>query len=399
MNNRSNQILAGVLLACLALLCPCSCTMIEDDLSDCPTGLFVRFVYDYNTRRADMFKDHVGYVTLYVYDENGNKMAERSVTEQTPGQPLRKYGYSIHFTPDELPAGRYRLLAVAMQKDWDKAQSVAGARYSRSEARDASSFTVTLGHQEDADSETGFHAVSSEAPLDTLWHTLKVMSHAPQDGIAVPDIDRTHAPYSVYPLEEQFVSIQSNRATYATVSLIRDTKHLNITLRQIDLPDAVSHKDYEISISADNAVVAHDNSVITGTPLLYTPYAAWTTYVDDSGLHTGFAAASRTDDIRHTAHYNIMFNRLMMPASPLAPDGARLTIRNRNNGKIVADINLPYVLAEGRTAYEYGYQPQEYLDREYDYNLDFILKGDTWLYCDIRIDVLSWTRRVQNHEF
>lgn len=396
MNDRSNHMFAAVLLACLALLCPCSCTMIEDDISDCPTGLFVRFVYDYNTSRADMFKDHVGYVTLYVYDENGNKIAERSVTARTPGQSLRTYGYSIHFTPDELPAGRYRLLALAMQKDWDEAHSAEGARYSRSETGDASSLTVVLGHQEEADSETGLHAVSAEAPLDTLWHTLKVMSHAPQDGIAVPDIDGTRAPYSVYPLEEQLVSIENNRATYATVSLIRDTKHLNITLRQTEQPDAVSHEDYEISISDDNAVVAHDNSVITGTPLLYTPYAAWTTYVDDSGLHAGFAA-SRADDIRHTAHYNIMFNRLMMPESPA--DGARLTIRNRSNGKVVADMNLPYILAEGRTAYEYGYQPQEYLDREYDYNLDFILKGDTWLYCEIRIDVLSWARRVQNHEF
>jgi len=373
--------------------------MIEDDISDCPTGLFVRFVYDYNISRADMFKDHVGYVTLYVYDENGNKIAERSVTDQPSGQSLHTYGYSIHFSPDELPAGRYRLMAVAMQKDWDVANSADGARYSRNGDGKASSFTVTLGHREEADPETGLHAVSAQAPLDTLWHTLKVMSHAPKDGIDVPELDRTHAPYSVYPLEDQFVSIENNRATYATVSLIRDTKHLNITLRQIDDPDAISHKDYEINITADNAAVAHDNSVISGTPLLYTPYAAWTTYVDDGGINTVFAASSRSDDIRHTAHYNIMFNRLMIPGSPMDPDAARLTIRNRNNGKIVADINLPYILAEGRTAYEYGYKPQEYLDREYDYNLDFILKGDKWLYCDIRIDVLSWARRVQNHEF
>lgn len=48
-----------------------SCTMIEDDVTDCPTGLYVRFVYDYNTQRADMFRDHVGHVKLYVYDEIG----------------------------------------------------------------------------------------------------------------------------------------------------------------------------------------------------------------------------------------------------------------------------------------------------------------------------------------
>ena len=62
-------------------------------------------------------------------------------------------------------------------------------------------------------------------------------------------------------------------------------------------------------------------------------------------------------------------------------------------------MNLPYILAQGRTAYEYIYPPQEYLDREHDYHLDFLLKGDSWAYCDIVINVLSWSKRVQNHEF
>ena len=34
-----------------------SCDMMTEDLSDCPTGLYVNFVYDYNIQRADMFKD------------------------------------------------------------------------------------------------------------------------------------------------------------------------------------------------------------------------------------------------------------------------------------------------------------------------------------------------------
>ena len=37
-----------------------SCDMMTEDLSDCPTGLYVNFVYDYNIQRADMFKDHDG---------------------------------------------------------------------------------------------------------------------------------------------------------------------------------------------------------------------------------------------------------------------------------------------------------------------------------------------------
>ena len=82
-----------------------SCGWMEEDLSDCPTGLYVNFVYDYNIQQADMFKDHVGSVTLYVYDES-----ERLVASKTMGEgQLSTYGSYIHFTEDELaPDHTYR---------------------------------------------------------------------------------------------------------------------------------------------------------------------------------------------------------------------------------------------------------------------------------------------------
>ncbi|MCI5451463.1 FimB/Mfa2 family fimbrial subunit, partial [bacterium] len=71
-----------------------SCSMMEEDRSDCPTGLYVRFVYDYNTQRADMFKDHVGYVKVYVFDETGRKVAEKSIANTSASLPLSQYGYA-----------------------------------------------------------------------------------------------------------------------------------------------------------------------------------------------------------------------------------------------------------------------------------------------------------------
>lgn len=75
-----------------------SCDMMKEDRDDCPTGLYVNFVYDYNIQRADMFKDHVGSVTLYVFDESDKLVAQRTVN----GSELSVYGYNIHFTEDEL---------------------------------------------------------------------------------------------------------------------------------------------------------------------------------------------------------------------------------------------------------------------------------------------------------
>ncbi|WP_289863514.1 FimB/Mfa2 family fimbrial subunit [uncultured Duncaniella sp.] len=267
---------------------------------------------------------------------------------------------------------------------------------------------ITLDHDPDVIPGTQQHLVDHKSlPLDTLWHTLKVQSHAPTDGVAPMPMQRTSRPYSVYPLDEQYVTVTDNMATYATISLVRDTKHLNITMRHLDFPDDVFHHDYEVTIVDDNATLLHDNALAPSDSLRYTPYAAWTSRFTDGGVivdPTVPRATSQADDdapdglrYQRTAHYNLMFNRLMYNDD--AARSAMLQVRNLNSGKVVARINLPYMLAEGRAAYElYGYSPQEYLDREYDYHLNLFLKGESWAYCDIVVNVLSWSKRHQNEE-
>ena len=386
-----------------------SCTMIQDSVDYCPTGLYVRFVYDYNTARADMFKDHVGHVRLYVYDEQGHKVAGRSLSTTAASAPLADYGYALHLDPSELRPGRYRLQAVAMQRDWDAAAAADGARYRHeADVTHGEAMRITLDHDPGVIPGTEQHLVDHKSlPLDTLWHTLKVQSHAPTDGVAPMPMQRTSRPYSVYPLDEQYVTVTDNMATYATISLVRDTKHLNITMRHLDFPDDVFHHDYEVTIVDDNATLLHDNALAPSDSLRYTPYAAWTSRFTDGGVivdPTVPRATSQADDdapdglrYQRTAHYNLMFNRLMYNDD--AARSAMLQVRNLNSGKVVARINLPYMLAEGRAAYElYGYSPQEYLDREYDYHLNLFLKGESWAYCDIVVNVLSWSKRHQNEE-
>lgn len=387
-------VLAGLVASGLS-----SCSMMEEDPHECPDGLFVRFVYDYNIQRADMFKDHVGHVRVYVYDESGRKVAERQVSNTADDAPLAEYGYAMHFTPDEVPPGRYRIVALGMQRDWDDAQQTVGARYRHPEHTQAEALTVSLDHEATPSVEGMRHRVEHhDAPMDTLWHTLKVMASDPINGTRVPPMPKTTAPYNV-PLTEQYVTVQAQRATYATVSLIRDTKHLSITLRQLDDRAAMQHATYDVSIADDNAHLAHDNSIIKGTPLHYTPYAAWTTRFGSGGVEIDRSPSARAEaDVQErTAHYNLMFNRIIKEADP--KEGGILTITNRETGVTVATINLPNILSEGRSYHEYGgYQEQEYLDREYDYHLDFFLRGDKWEYVDIHVNVLSWSKRKYNIE-
>lgn len=359
------------------------CDMMTEDLSDCPTGLYVNFVYDYNTQRADMFKDHVGAVTLYVFDESDRLVAQRTVS----GSQLSVYGYNIHFTERELaPGHQYRLTAVALQKDWDEALQTAGAKYRHTQlAGGDSRQTLRVSLDRTAATTPPYYNVSAEAPLDTLWHTL-ITTKA--EGAAQPAPTRYHLKKDGQATTngQETFALVSGEPTYATVSLIRYTKHLNISLRELDTPENVNADDYEVFILDANGDAGCDNNMITPTDsLVYRPYAQWTSTFDAGGK-TG---------TERSAHYDLMFNRLTYNADD-ADKNAVLCIRKKSTGENVATINLPYILSEGRTAYEiYSYQPQEYLDREYDYRLEFFLRGDRWQYICVCIDVLSWAKRIQ----
>lgn len=394
-----------------------SCSMMHEDLDECPTGLYVRFIYDYNTERSDMFNDRVGHVQLYIFDEDGRLAAQRRVSNTAFDSPLSRYGYTMHFTEQELPTGHsYRLQAVGMQKDWDEALAAKGAkyRYSTSPTEHSESMVISLDHHSEQIAGTSQFPVSDDAPLDTLWHTLKVIPHDPTDGLIVPDMDKTAKPYSIYPQEDQLVRVEKDRATYATVSLIRDTKHLSLTLHHVDTPETVCADDYEIIIIDNNAYLAHDNSVLTRDSVRYTPYASWTTRTFDDGrveietVHKGNLGQNRTPSTRdgeeeegakvveRIAYYNLMFNRIMYNGAA-NPDNALLVIHNKNTGKLIGPFNLPYYLAYGRGAYEYeNYSHQEYLDREHDYHLNLFLKGGEWY--AIEVKVLSWSKRIQIEE-
>ncbi|MDE7408885.1 MAG: FimB/Mfa2 family fimbrial subunit [Muribaculaceae bacterium] len=415
MKRSLSNIISCTLLG-LASMAAASCSMMHEDLDDCPTGLYVRFIYDYNTQRADMFMDHVGHVQLYIFDENGRLAAQRTVSNTASDSPLRRYGYTMHFTEQELAPGHsYRLQAVAMQRDWDEALAAEGAKYrhSASPTEHSESLTISLDHHNEQIEGTEQFQISNIAPLDTLWHTLKVIPHAPADGLTVPDMDRTSKPFSIYPQEDQLVRVEKDHATYATVSLIRDTKHLTLTLHQVDTPETVFADDYEVKIIDNNAHLSHDNTVLTHDSVRYTPYASWTTRRLDDGrveietVHNGNLGQIRNmptrdgeDDtenvVERIGHYNLMFNRLIHNRTD-NKDNARLEIHNRKTGELVGRFNLPYYLAYGRGASDFqNFGDQEYLDREYDYHLNLFLKGDKWYELEIAVHVLSWSKRIQN---
>ena len=410
--NLKNWLLTALTLASLT-----GCDMMTEDLDDCPTGLYVSFVYDYNIQRADMFKDHVGGLTLYVYDESDRLVTSKSMD----GSQLSHYGSYIHFTEQELAPGHsYRLMAIALQKDWQEALATPGAKYRQtgnSAGDEWQQFRITLDHEATTRSMADYWGVSNEAPLDTLWHTLTTVV---TDGEGQP---KELKPASLTPAQcdyswqrdgsiktngQERVTLVSGEPAYATVSLIRDTKHLNVTLRAVnDNPadNQVKDGDYTVEIIDNNAQVDGRNDLVNpADTLVYTPYRHWTTTFEGTAEVVG----------ESVAHYDLMFNRIVYRNASVTDDqyailnpediatarNAVLLIRKSDTGEIVFGINLPYILASGRTYQERYYHYQEYLDREYDYRLQFLLKGgridEIQLFIGTEVHVLPWAVRSQH---
>jgi len=372
MKNRLGQ----MLFACVAMWALTACSMMETDRTDCPSGLYVSFVYDYNIQRADMFKDHVGEVTLYVFDESGKLVVQRSVGNEGDYAPLRTYGYTMHFTNEELPAGRYRLVAVAQQNRYESSLTVPGAKFRRADMTKGSSaddLTVTLDRRPDP--ETQLPAVDNLLPLDTLW----VGTTLNPDGRAEK-------------LGEEWVEVNALTPAYTTVYLVRDTKNLNIVLRQLDNPTNLSEADYEVTVTAENGRIGHDNALLQDVPLLYRPYAQWT------AEQTSNQSLDWTGDNGQyrTAHYDLSLSRLVCHEDDPAQN-AQIRIYNKKEQRDVLRMDLTELLAQGRTSQEiYRYSKQEFLDREYNYKLEVVLKGAEWQYLTLTVSVLGWTKRIQN---
>ena len=398
-------------VAVVAALALSSCSMMTEDLDNCPTGLYVNFVYDYNIQRADMLKDHVGGLTLYVYDES-----DRLVTTKSMGESqLSKYGSYLHFTEQELaPGHNYRLMAVAFQHE---TLSNNGAKYrltGNTVGSQWKQFFINLDHYATR-SVANYYNVSHAEPLDTLWHTLTTIvspSTINQSPSTIPTPAKTEYSWqhdgSITTNGQETVALVEGEPTYATVSLIRDTKHLNITLRAVNDDPAdnqVMDQDYTVEIYDKNSQLDGKNDLTNpADTLIYKPYRQWTTYFVGNGDVVSESAA----------HYDLMFNRLLYKNASVNDDryavlrmediakarNAVLLIRKKETGEIIFGINLPYILASGRTYQERYYHYQEYLDREYDYRLQFIIKGgrvdEIQLLLGMHIHTIPWAVRHQS---
>lgn len=174
-----------------------------------------------------------------------------------------------------------------------------------------------------------------------------------------------------------------------TVPLTKDTNHVRVILQHLSGQD-VDVEKFRFTIEDDNALYAHDNSLLEDETVTYRTYKTM----------SGTASVGKEDtrvliDVQG-AIADLSVGRLMADHKRKMT----LTITNTDNGATVARIPLIDYALLAKDYYEeaYGHRmsDQEFLDREDEYVLTFFLDENmTWNAASILIH--SW--RVVLHSY
>lgn len=216
----------------VALLLPVtvcsSCNVLHDDLSKC--DFYLRFIYDYNMERQDLFAAQVSEVQVFVFDSRGGYV--QTLVEK--GEALRQSGYRMYIPYDQKgntfvvwagKTGTYYTLPTLQPGD------------------PISKLTLSYNPRED----------KSEARLDPIWHS----------GPAV----------MTFPEEE---------GTTQTVSLVRTTNDIRVSLLENNSTVADPTR-FEIALTGANNACDYTHALLipcrdlTYAPcaVAATPTAAW----------------------------------------------------------------------------------------------------------------------------
>lgn len=309
-----------------------SCHSIYDDLPPCPHGLSLRFVYDYHLERGNAFPEQVDCLTLYIYDEKGNYVETRTVTDKS----LADENWRMRV---DLPLGKYKLVAYGGLACAER--SFAPVR-EPAEGTSLADLSVAMEHSGN----------TSDRPLHNLFYGA---------------LD---------------VTVSGDNYREATVKMMKDTNHIRVILQQMN-GEPVSDKDFSFTITDDNTLFASDNSLLPAGTVTYLPWAQGQKSVGESG-------AGDTPVLVAFAEFST--SRIMEVNRP------RLVITNTVTGRVVVSLPLDDYLLLFKSEYYGEMGDQEFLDRESDWNMIFLLdENHTWY--EAQLIVNDWVVRVNEIPF
>lgn len=315
---------------------------VYDYEGDCSVNYRVKFRYDYNMKFADAFAHEVNSVTLYLLDSVGQVVWQR--TEDGTALASEDYAMTVDVKP-----GKYDLLAWCGTTD--------KGSFTIPQTTVGKELTCTLKREHDADG-----AAYVDKDLDRLFHGW---------------------------LPKQTFSATEGTYTF-TVPLVKNTNNVRVVLQHIS-GEPVDKDKFIFAIHDDNGSMDWDNKLLADEQITY---YAWHTDAGEAGMDTEIFSPEATAKSSTRAVFSAAIAELTIPRLVKGQE-TRLTITNRETGKIVCSIPLIDYALLVKGFYNQNMDDQEYLDRQDVYDLVLFLdEGDRWV--DTYIYINSWRVVLQD---
>ena len=325
--------------AVLFLLGVNSCSMMKDDLSDCPSGVWVKLDVsedlEYRPKySAESFADDMNHVTLWVFDENGvyiDKFSESSAV-------LKQNNNTMNLP---IAPGKYQMVA------WTGIENI---------NFDVPAMTAGVSVMDDLKVRVARDASSRYSrKLPSVWNG------------SIANVE-------VKPFEY----------TYLTVRLTKHTNTVNIVLHDTSGKDLDSD-DFTFEIVAENGYMDYNSRLLSDADVIYNAYFLETAQVSDDNNAAQQLSVARAE-----------LNTLRL----MADKPSRFVVTNKITGATVLSINLTEYLLLTRESFNGSngttMSPQAYLDYEDMYRLVFFLSPTSNSYIITSLRINGWIIRINN---
>lgn len=342
-----------ILSAAIAALALSSCSLINDD-SDCvDSANVISFTYDMNLKFADAFAHEVKSVTLLGFDTEGTLVYANRARRADMGAD----GKSLEV---RMAPGEYDFLVWA--GDYDTHFTIPTPTVGQSKLTD---FTCLLNTE-------ATHPDSPDAPADhghsdrKLEHLFHALTHLTLD-YASPSNPNRH-----------------------TINLTKDTNNIRVMLQQQNADADFNANDFIFEITNSNAHLTHDNMLHPLSAKANVIYHPWAVTPGATDYITSKSSSTAPTGQLNVVLAELTVNRLF------ADHEATLTVRHRSDSRTLFEFPLINYALMVRGEYWRDMDPQEYLDRQDEYALTFILdKNQQWT--SVVININGW-RLVETNQ-
>jgi len=343
----TRQHLKYTVAALLAPLMLTSC--ITEELQECPNEYNLRIAFERNMLNADAFASRVKSVDIQVFDHTTGVPVYRH-TES--GEALASGHYTVSLP---IPVGTYDILC------WGGLNEGPAFSYTNAGAKALTDQGMLLNASE---------GVSTDR-LNDLYHGRLT------EATFIDNND-----------------IGSFEPQTKTLYLTKNTNRVNVVLLNLDGTE-MKKENFTCTITSANGEMAYDNRLIADRRVTYTPWSV--TPVLQQTLPEP-AAKAGTSDNTVTTQTGLSFEFSMARLTP--ESGSRLDVVRVSDGERIISVPLEANLLLYKGAFHADMSDADYLDRQDDYSITFLLDANNNWDRAAMIYVQDWaTLPVQYQDF